>query len=437
VKAKDVVRSLAGNSKRGDLQGGIVQGAYFTELSIGTPPQQFILDVDTGSSYTVLISKDCKQQNGFTSCASKNPGYNASASFTSMNVPCTNVTCACTRFGQCMVEVRYGDGSGALGWLMHDVVSISSLEVSAYFGSMYTEIGHFSSSTSDGILGMAYKSLSHGVPTFMDRLVETHKLDNLFSMCLGDEDGALVIGGIEKKYYTGDLVYTPIINETYYVVNLTSINIGTQRISTLAQAGKVVVDSGTTGIVVPTAIYSHIKSGLSSYCYGTNPPAILCGIDNVLNLASDKCLLFTDKELDAMPAIEFAFIGTTPESTVSVSISARDYLRYSIADGNRYCGRLGVYQMDDFGIILGDTFMRAFYTVFDKQHKKIGFAVAQNCGIDLRLAPFNWTIVIVVCVSIGFVCLGIVILGVLFFVRKARRTRTEHAYSAVPQRLSS
>jgi hypothetical protein len=62
-----------------------------------------------------------------------------------------------------------------------------------------------------GILGLAYSALSDGVPTFFDQLVSSKNLSNIFSMCFGDENGALVLGGIEPKYYTGSIVYTPII----------------------------------------------------------------------------------------------------------------------------------------------------------------------------------------------------------------------------------
>ena len=71
-------------------------GAYFVELNIGTPPQNFVLDVDTGSSYLVLVGKNCEDVDTGTTCASANPGYNHIASSTSQIMKCGSIKgCSC------------------------------------------------------------------------------------------------------------------------------------------------------------------------------------------------------------------------------------------------------------------------------------------------------------------------------------------------------
>jgi len=253
-------------------------------------------------------------------------------------------------------------------------------------------------------------------------LVASKNLSNVFSMCLGDMNGALVLGGIEEKYFTGSIVYTPIISESWYVVQLNQIVINGASIGPISTVNQlVIVDSGTTGIVLPYSLLTKITNNLKLSCSSTSPPSILCAATNILNIPDGKCLLFGEDELNQMPDIEFQFKGA------SVKLNAHAYLRY-VADDASYCGNLGFYPQDGVGIILGDTFMHAYYTIFDRGNKTIGFATVNECGNDFVLNKIskNTIILIVISVVAGLLTLAGVSFGIFVCIRRRRSRQRQY-----------
>jgi hypothetical protein len=95
----------------------------------------------------------------------------------------------------------------------------------------------------DGIMGMAYKTLhGNGGDAIFDKLAKEHEVANVFSMCLGYHGGMLVLGGYGKyfivltmllsdhcadtKFHAAPPVWTPITQETYYVIKTNDIYVG-------------------------------------------------------------------------------------------------------------------------------------------------------------------------------------------------------------------
>lgn len=101
----------------------------------------------------------------------------------------------------------------------------------------------------DGIIGFGYQGLSSsGGPTIFDQWVSAGQLQDVFSMCLAEEGGKMVLGGDGTE--GGDVVmWTPIIDESYYVVNMTDMLVNGQSIgihSSIYNTGGAIVDSGMT-----------------------------------------------------------------------------------------------------------------------------------------------------------------------------------------------
>jgi hypothetical protein len=359
-----------------DLTGGDLAGAYFASVYIGTPPQHFELIIDTGSAYMVVIDRHCERMN--IQCQGTSPGYDSTSSSTSKLVSCSQgTTCTCSK-GQCVVEVVYGDGSNAVGDLYQDVVEVGNVSAVSYFGSMISATHDFSSQSSDGVLGLGYSSLSDGVPTFMDNVVSMNGLPNVFSMCFEEQNGVLIIGGTDPSYYSGNFIYTPIISLNYYVVNLQRMAINSQFITVGSVQYDTIIDSGTSGIVVPKSIYSQIMSAMLASC-SSGGITQLCGTTNIFNTPSTSCLLFDSlQELNSLPVIIFQFQGLQGGIS-SVTIGGQNYMRKELVNG-KLCAGLGIYSKENVGIVLGDTFMRTFYTVFDRQNSRIGFAPDNSCG---------------------------------------------------------
>jgi hypothetical protein len=57
-----------------------------------------------------------------------------------------------------------------------------------------------------------------------DAVAQLH-IPDIFSMCLGPDGGMLTLGGINDSYSAGPMTFTPIITETYYVVNMQGLSV--------------------------------------------------------------------------------------------------------------------------------------------------------------------------------------------------------------------
>lgn len=118
---------------------------YYGEISIGTPPQTFSVVFDTGSANLWVPSSRCK---GFNLACFLHRRYASDKSDTFVRDG--------TPFA-----IKYGSGSMS-GFISHDKISVGSLTLkNASFAEAVTEPGAaFVLSKFDGILGLAYPSLS-------------------------------------------------------------------------------------------------------------------------------------------------------------------------------------------------------------------------------------------------------------------------------------
>merc|ERR1719401_393115 len=101
----------------------------------------------------------------------------------------------------------------------------------------------------DGLLGLCFGALSvNGVKTPLRALMESDEVERqVFAFYMGKHGPSeLVIGGINKKHYTGKLNYVPLYERNYWSVKIDGIYVGQQRIH---GATKAIIDSGTSVIL--------------------------------------------------------------------------------------------------------------------------------------------------------------------------------------------
>jgi cathepsin D len=231
------------------------------------------------------------------------------------------------------------------------------------FGEVTQEPGDvWAESPFDGILGLAFPAIAvdQVTPPF-DLLMNAKVLaKNQFSFYLsstdGDETSALILGGVDNKYYSGDFTYVKLSPLQfllgYWLITVADLSIGgtsTGACGSGALSGcMTVVDTGTSIITGPTAKVNPIIAQLK---------------------VSQDC-----QGVDSLPTITFTISGTKfdlgPEYYV---------LRGADENGNEQC-QLGIEGFDQ-GIplwILGDPFLRAYYTVYDRDNKQVGFAKANK-----------------------------------------------------------
>jgi len=316
---------------------------YFGEVDIGSPAQKFQVIYDTGSSNLWVPSKSC------TNCKKGSPRYDSSAS---------------TKYeknGQDF-QLQYGTGS-CKGFLSTDDVTIGGTTITGFaFGEVTTEAADvFGQAPFDGILGMGpAKAAIDKVPMPMDQLVAQGKIQhNMFAYYLasgGKTGSTLTLGGTDSSFYTGDFTYVSLAKAAsllpYWMISASDIKIDGQSSGACGWllGCESVVDTGTSLLAGPPAAMNKL-------------------IAKVGNVSAD-C-----SNVKSLPTITFNFGGHDfPLEPDFYVIRVKDP-----QSGKDQC-QLGM-QGINAGVpiwILGDPFLRKYYTVWDADNKRVGFAVAKQ-----------------------------------------------------------
>jgi len=318
--------------------------SYYGEISIGTPPQNFMVLFDTGSSNLWVPSVYCQ-----SAPCSNHPLFNPNESSTySSN-------------GQTF-SIQYGSGS-LTGVFGYDTVTIQGISITNQeFGLSETEPGSaFVYSKFDGILGLAYPSLSAGgATTVMQGMIQESLLNApVFSFYLSqqpssEDGGALIFGGVDSSLFNGQIYWTPVTQDLYWQIGIDSFYVDNQITNWCSQGCQGIVDTGTSLLTVPGQVYGELMQYIGAQQNGYGEYVVSC--NNIQNL----------------PTISFVING------VSFPLSPSAYiLQYS--GGNCQVGMMPTYLPSQNGQplwILGDVFLRSYYSVYDLGNNQLGFAAA-------------------------------------------------------------
>ena len=216
----------------------------YSTISLGTPPQEFKVVLDTGSSNLWVPSADC----GSIACFLHSTFDSSKSSTFKENG---------TSF-----EIRYGSGSLS-GFVSQDVLRIGDITVQHQdFAEATSEPGlAFAFGQFDGILGLGYDTISvdRVVPPFYNMFNQGLIDDPVFSFYLGDDnaddsDGAseAIFGGVDKDRYDGKLTYLPLRRKAYWEVDFDSITFDGAT-AELENTGAI-LDTGTSLIALPSTL---------------------------------------------------------------------------------------------------------------------------------------------------------------------------------------
>lgn len=169
---------------------------YYGTISMGTPPQNLVVDFDTGSGDIWLPSTSCKSQ----SCV-EHKKFDSTASSTFKNDT--------RRF-----SISYGDGSRASGYTAYDTLRINGVDIANQGFALVNKEDGFEFDPEDGMFGLAYRNCSEaGFPTAIDNAYSQGLIDRkVFAFWLNrntvDKDGGeLIIGKIDPNHYIGKFFF--------------------------------------------------------------------------------------------------------------------------------------------------------------------------------------------------------------------------------------
>ncbi|GAV81970.1 Asp domain-containing protein [Cephalotus follicularis] len=305
---------------------------YYGEIGIGTPPQTFTVIFDTGSSNLWVPSIYC------SNCDSHSE-YDSSNSSTYKD----NGTFA---------YIAYGSGY-VLGYFSQDDLKVSDLLVKYQdFTETLFESG-FSGLPSDGLLGLAFPSISvqKADPPFYNMMSQGLVKEPLFSVWLngngiGEGGGELVFGGSDPNHYTGEPTYVPVTKEGYWQFAFKDFSIGDKAAGYCKTSCPAIADTGTSLFTGPTDAIDKINEAIGA---NTTDLTVNCNNSSLLIVS----FIIGGKKFPL-----------TPKQYI-VQVSATQCIS-------------GFQPLDQQGLwIFGDVFMRAYWTVFDIGNSRLGFATAK------------------------------------------------------------
>ncbi|KAB0357744.1 hypothetical protein FD754_001900 [Muntiacus muntjak] len=289
----------------------IMEMLYVGNITIGTPSQEFQVIFHTGSSDLCIPSLFCTSPN-------------------SIQVRFRRLESSTFRPTQKTFSIAYGSGS-MKGFLAYDTIWIGDLvSTDQPFGLSVAEYG-CEGVCFDAILGLNYPNLSifGAIPNFNDPKNQSAISEPVFAFYLSKaKDSVVMFGGVDHRYYKGELNWVPLTQMGHWCVHMNCISIKRQVIACSASL-----------ILGPRRLINNIQKLISATPRGSEHYISYFAVNN-------------------LPSIIFTING------INYPVPARAYiLDHTVSTST------GKW-------ILGDVFLRLHFSVFDRGNDRTGLAQA-------------------------------------------------------------
>ncbi|KAJ7704388.1 aspartic peptidase domain-containing protein [Mycena rosella] len=317
------------------------------KITVGTPPRTFIVQFDTGSSDTFLPAVGCSTCAGHTL-------WNPAASSTAVNTTDSYF-------------LQFGGGT-TTGFVFTDTVTVAGAKAQSQAvgaSNQYSVDFQADKFPPDGLVGLAFPALSgFGRNPLFTTLVNQKTISPIFGVKLADSGSELLLGGVDNSLFTGAFRYVSLIEKVsvwfsngsqlsvpqdYYPLVLQALDVNNKTVAT-ANGVAAIVDTGTTLLIGD-------PQGVETL-YSAIPGA---------------------KDASAILGPGYYTVPCNKIPTVGITLGnhifnvAPDIFNLGRLQGNDCVG--GVVSMEGIPFwVLGDIFLRNFYTVFDQGNARVGFA---------------------------------------------------------------
>jgi len=313
---------------------------YYTEIQLGTPGQPFKVILDTGSSNLWVPSTDCSSLACYL-----HSKYDHDASST-------------YKANGSDFAIRYGSGS-LEGYVSEDTLQLGDLIIpNQDFAEATSEPGlAFAFGKFDGILGLAYDTISVDkiVPPIYNAINNDLLDEPKFAFYLGDADkseegGVATFGGVDKSKFKGDITWLPVRRKAYWEVKFDGIGLGDEY-AELENTGAA-IDTGTSLIALPSGLAEILNAEIGAKKGWSGQYSVDCAAR------------------DSLPELTFTFDGynfTLGPYEYTLEVSGSCISAFTPLDFPAPIGPLA---------IIGDSFLRKYYSVYDLGNDAVGLAKA-------------------------------------------------------------
>ncbi|KAJ1965088.1 aspartic proteinase precursor [Dipsacomyces acuminosporus] len=338
LQSQVIATNADGSASYGVPISNFMNAQYYGEIDIGSPPQTFKVVFDTGSSNLWVPSAECTSIACFF-----HTKYDHSQSSTYK----PNGT---------DFAIRYGTGS-LEGYLSSDRLSVGGITVDGQqFAEATKEPGlTFAFGRFDGIFGLGYDTISvqRVVPPFYHMVSRKLVDEPVFSFYLsdntkGDAEGEMILGGVNKDRFAGDIQWANVRRKGYWEVDLEGVQFGDDEIQ-LTNVGAA-IDTGSSLLVLPTTLADLMNKRIGAKKNFAGQYVVDCST------------------IPSLPPFTLQFGGK------KYALDAEDYILN--VQGQCISGFMGMDIPEPLGPIwiIGDVFLRKFYTVYDLGKNRVGFA---------------------------------------------------------------
>jgi len=332
-------------------------------VKVGTPPQEFMVAIDTSSGNLVLPNKHCLSQ----ACMAHRL-YDVDLSTSGHPLG----TLDGLNSGGPPEHISLGFGRGSItGTFAHDTVCVGELCTALDF-IMAEKMSDepFNLVPYDGILGLGMPQMSTKKSfNLLGEYADDHALKHSqFSIWLArpadeGDSSELILGDMDPARLGSEMVWSRITTQPgeqysgYWQFQLADITVGNSGIEACGSKGcQAVADTSTTTIGLPPAIFDLVntQAPVRSDCSGVaDLPKVGFLIDGfVLNLRPQDYVL---KSSDGAACQTVFYPVTVPPPKGPV-------------------------------VLLGVPFLTAFYSVYDRESLKIGLALAAHKDVSTEEA---------------------------------------------------
>ncbi|KAF9426954.1 hypothetical protein BGZ76_002530 [Entomortierella beljakovae] len=336
------------------VRGNSLDTQWVAALKVGTPPQEFSIVFDTGSSDLWVPSAGCQ-----SSTCLKLRRYNPGRSSTYQ------------QDGRAW-SVSYADDSWVSGVLGIDDITVAGITIKGQaFGMASVNAGSTNAEDGvDGIMGLGFDTNTQigDIKTPITSMIEQNQIEQpIVSVWLNkaanDESlsngGEFIFGGVDPSLYTGSITYVSVKSDTDWEIPVGDVYLGQKGFS-IGKSMTAIVDTGSSYILFPDYLATAFHRAIPESQYDSKLGWLV------------PCRLANSRTIGDLIFVLGGQRFTVPISDIVIAKSAYNGYCLSAIDSWQDLPGHGSQNV----ILLGDLFIKNQYVVYDYGYgnRKIGFA---------------------------------------------------------------